>query len=144
MNLDNVRYMYIGNRRKSKTHVITVAYTRDDHKIYFGVTYCRNDDLYDKKYGRELAKERLMINGNDGLDIIEGESVCTTIWNYLVNNKRGTRLTYNKPSWVNEVMLMEKALDQIHGMRTRMLHEQNNGVIGRSFIGKVLEFFGFC
>lgn len=143
MNLNKVRYIYMGNRSNQLTHNITIAYTRDDHKIYFGVAYGRNDDRYSKKFGKSLAIERLLINGNDGIDIIDGQSVYDTIWDYLFENKRGTRLTYNKPSWVNEVMLVHNLKYKLRGYTTRELYNRDNSIISKSFIGKLLEFFGF-
>jgi hypothetical protein len=138
IDLDKVRYMYFGNRGSKHTHAITIAYTRDDHKIYFGVAFCNNEDVYDKKYGKELAVSRLHTNGDDGIDIVEGSSVCETIWKYLYSNKRGTRLTYNKPSWVNDILFIHKLQYNFARFTTRELYEDQN----RGFISRVLNFFG--
>ncbi len=138
INLNKVRYMYFGNRSKHNTHVITVAFTRDDNKIYFGVAYCNKDDNYNKQFGKQLACERLVTNGTDGIDIIPGNSIYDTIWDYLYYGARGQRLTYNKPSWVDDVMLVDAIMDRYHNDTTQSLWKNSQRT---SFFGKVLKFF---
>jgi hypothetical protein len=130
--------MYFGDRSVHDTNVVTIAFTRDDTKIYFGVSYCNKGDIYNKHYGKDLARERLVTNGDDGIDIIPGVSVYDAIWNYLYYSERGQRLTYSKPSWVVDLMLIEKIIDRYNHETTRSLWEDCQQ---ESCLDKVLKFF---
>lgn len=140
INLNKVRFMYFGNRGLHRTNVVTVAFTRDDNKIYFGVAYCSKEDIYNKHHGKDVAVSRLITNGTDGLDIEPGVSVYDTIWNYLYNGYTGLRLIYNKPSWVDDVMLVEKIVDTYKFDTTQSLWEAREP---RGFFSKLFDFFTF-
>ena len=64
----NHNYIYLGDRSKARTNVITIAYeiekaefndTRlDVEVIKFGIAFSNNKDLYDKTLGKKLAGYR--------------------------------------------------------------------------------------
>ena len=131
--------MYMGNTNIPNDEQITVAYVRTDDKIYFGVAYCCSADKYNKAKGKSLAVSRLLLNGNEGINIVEGERVYDTIWRYLYYFDRGGRLTYNKPSWVNGVMVSDKIATERKFDTTRSLYVKKQ----MSTLDKILKFFGF-
>ncbi len=54
-----MKFIYLGDRSKARTNVITIAYELEaDNVVRFGIAFSNKNDLYSKEFGKSLAVER--------------------------------------------------------------------------------------
>jgi len=54
-----MKFIYLGDRSKARTNVITIAYKLEPHNVArFGIAFSNKNDLYSKEFGKSLAIER--------------------------------------------------------------------------------------
>jgi hypothetical protein len=89
MNQDVCYFYYRTNRYR-----VTVAYRRgEDNRVSYGAAFCRPEDPFVKRRGRQIAEGRMRMNG----DYVSADNE-TPRWR--VHEAILDHLSYDGPEWV--------------------------------------------